>query len=189
MTHTNPNAQQVTPHITVKLSEDSQDLVKLLEAQRARLTHFVRKHLKDECLVDDVIQQTHLEAFRNWSGFRGDSKPETWLFGIAFNLVRNFRVKAYVESVRVEPLEEHHYNLTIDENGDPARQYEQLQAMSYLDAAIEGLPARMRQVVSMVLVQGQSYEDAALELHLPIGTVRSRLSRARDLLREQMEAR
>lgn len=164
-----------------------QDLVTLLSAQRSRLKGFIRKHLHREDLIDDVLQQTWLEAYRNWDQFRGESKPETWLFGIAFNLLRNSRSKQcrldYVFQETVDGYE----SVASDFSEQPQNQLMRKQSISQLKHSIDQLPKGMRSVVELVLIDGYAYQDAADHLNLPIGTVRSRLSRARDTLRELME--
>lgn len=165
---------------------DVQDLTALLEGQHLRLTRFVRKHLKNEDHVDDVVQQTCLEAFRNWSNFRGEARAETWLFGIAFNLMRNFRTRQYRVDTTFEPIEECHFEQEANPFEQPVQMLLRREQMDRLANAIDQLPARMQPVVKCVLLQDMSYQDAAVELGLPVGTIRSRLSRARDALRELM---
>ncbi|MCQ8895824.1 RNA polymerase sigma factor [Limnobacter humi] len=159
----------------------------LLTSQRSRLTHFIRKHLRKDDWVDDVLQQTHLAAFRNWSRFRGESKPETWLFGIALNLVKNFRYRDDSHRFCQDDCEDEINNLPCNSELEPEQAALQRERIDLLRGAIEHLPLKMQRVVQLVLLEGLSYQDAAVELDLPIGTVRSRLSRARDALREEME--
>lgn len=166
--------------------EDMQALNTLLESQRLRLTRFVRKHLKNEDHIDDVVQQTCLEAFRNWDNFRGESRPETWLFGIAFNLMRNFRSRQYKADVTFEPIEECHLEHEGNYFEQPMHMLLRREQMDRLARAIDQLPVRMQPVVKCVFLEDMSYQDAAIELGLPVGTIRSRLSRARDALRDLM---
>lgn len=155
----------------------------LLKSQQSRLTLFVRKHLRREDYVDDLIQQTHMAAFRNWSRFRGDSKPETWLFGIALNLVKNFRYRDTSFRFQGDDFDEQISTIAADPMCEPEESLMRQERMETLKSAIDQLPGKMQTVVQLVLLEGFTYQDAALELDLPIGTVRSRLSRARDMLR------
>lgn len=186
--------QQATQQIEITISgtEDlvtpltiaqRQSLEALLKSQQSRLTHFIRKHLRREDFVDDLIQQTHMAAFRNWSRFRGDSKPETWLFGIALNLVKNFRYRDTSYRFQTEDFDEQISAIPADPHCEPEESLMRQERMDCLKQAIDHLPGKMQTVVQLVLLEGFSYQDAALELDLPIGTVRSRLSRARDMLR------
>ncbi len=158
-------------------------LESLLKSQHTRLVHFVRKHLHRDDYLDDLIQQTHLTAFRSWSKFRGESKPETWLFGVAFNLIKNFRCRDNSYRFKDDNFDEQIGLLCAESISEPEEFFMQQERMGSLKQAIEQLPEKMQIVVQLVLLEGFSYQDAALELDLPIGTVRSRLSRARDILR------
>lgn len=160
-----------------------QTLEALLKTQQSRLTHFVRKHLRREDYVDDLIQQTHMAAFRNWAGFRGESKPETWLFGIALNLVKNFRYRDTSYRYQDDDFDEQVSMIPADSFCEPEESLMRQERMESLKQAIDHLPSKMQNVVQLVLLDGFTYQDAAMELDLPIGTVRSRLSRARDMLR------
>lgn len=166
--------------------DDIKELSTLLADQRLRLTRFVRKHLKSEDHIDDVVQQACFEAYRNWGNFRGESRAETWLFGIAFNLMRNFRTKQYKLDLTFEALDENHFEQPSDMNEQPMHMLMRKEQIDQLSGAIDQLPVRMQAVVRCVLLEGLSYQEAAEELNLPVGTVRSRLSRARDALREMM---
>lgn len=185
--------------ITIQLSTDEptsgpslsreqlQALEHLIVSQQTRLKNFVRKHLRQDDFVEDVIQQTHMAAFRNWERFRGDSKPETWLFGIALNLVRNFRYRDDSYRYYADDMEQELEQLPADPGQEPEEALMRVERIEKLRAAINDLPVKMQSVVQLVLLEGLSYQDAALELDLPIGTVRSRLSRARDMLRVDMD--
>ncbi|GLR25797.1 RNA polymerase sigma factor [Limnobacter litoralis] len=167
--------------------ESLKSLEQLLLAQRSRLTHFIRKHLKRDESVEDVLQQTHMAAFRSWERFRGESKPETWLFGIAMNLIRNARARDTHSSWMVDDAEEQLLNIPTEPCDEPIELLQRAQQMELLREAICNLPARMQAAVHLVFLEGLSYQDAAEELNLPIGTIRSRLSRARDLLRTNFD--
>jgi RNA polymerase sigma-70 factor, ECF subfamily len=178
------DANTSTPLTSAQL----RSLEDLLKSQQSRLTHFVRKHLRREDYVDDVIQQTHMAAFRNWAGFRGESKPETWLFGIALNLVKNFRYRDTSYRFQGDDFEEQVSMIPADSIYQPEECLMRQERMETLKSAIDQLPGKMQTVVQLVLLEGFTYQDAALELDLPIGTVRSRLSRARDMLRVEVMA-
>lgn len=172
----------ITPLTSVQLKT----LEVLLKSQESRLKHFVRKHLRREDYIDDIIQQTHMAAFRNWAGFRGDSKPETWLFGIALNLVKNFRYRDTSYKFQEDDFDEQVSMIAADPIFEPEQSLMRQERMESLKLAIDHLPGKMQTVVQLVLLEGFTYQDAALELDLPIGTVRSRLSRARDMLRVEV---
>jgi RNA polymerase sigma factor (sigma-70 family) len=181
------NVQFTEDTVSPLTPEQLHSLEVLLKSQQSRLTHFVRKHLRREDYVDDLIQQTHLAAFRNWARFRGESKPETWLFGIALNLVKNFRYRDTSYRYQSEDFDEQISMIAADPFCEPEESLMRQERMESLKMAIGHLPSKMQTVVQLVLLDGFTYQDAALELDLPIGTVRSRLSRARDMLRVEVQ--
>ena len=166
-----------------------QELELLLRNQKSRLTHFVRKNLRRDDFVEDIVQQTHMVAFRSWARFRGESKPETWLFGIALNLVKNFRCRdtSYLYD-DCEDFEEELVYIPADSGYEPEEALMRQERLNGLKTAINHLPTKMQHVVQLVLLDGFSYQDAADELELPVGTIRSRISRAREILRDEVEA-
>ena len=189
MTQHNPlqaieiNVQFSDDTVSPLTSEQLSSLEVLLKSQQSRLTHFIRKHLRREDYIDDILQQTHMAAFRNWASFRGESKPETWLFGIALNLVKNFRYRDTSFRFQDDDFDEQVSMIAADSSFEPEESLMRQERMESLKQAIDNLPGKMQTVVQLVLLEGFTYQDAALELDLPIGTVRSRLSRARDMLR------
>ncbi|MDH4396487.1 MAG: sigma-70 family RNA polymerase sigma factor [Limnobacter sp.] len=164
------------------------ELSQLIKANKSRLSWFVRKHLRNDEFVEDLFQQTCLEAFRNWGNFRGESKPETWLFGIALNLVRNYKSRDVNYRFSFESLdEEDSVELESVSEEEPMQHLLRAERIQKIKEAINALPLKMQNVVQLVILDGYSYQDAALELDLPIGTIRSRVSRARDLLVELLQ--
>jgi RNA polymerase sigma-70 factor (ECF subfamily) len=164
------------------------ELSHLIKTNKSRLSWFVRKHLRNDEFVEDLFQQTCLEAFRNWENFRGESKPETWLFGIALNLVRNYKSRDVNYRFSFESLdEEDSVELESVSEEEPMQHLLRAERIQKIQEAINALPVKMQNVVQLVILDGFSYQDAAMELDLPIGTIRSRVSRARDLLVELLQ--
>lgn len=159
----------------------------LVEAHCTRLHRFIIKHIGNTSKAEDLTQEAFAEAARSYQTFRGESQLSTWLYGIALNLVRNYLSRA----------PEYRYDFVSDEALDgqaaaapsPAELAEQAQSIRLLQSALEELPENMRDILLLVGLDGVSYEEAAVMLTVPIGTVRSRLSRARTALRERLEAK
>lgn len=157
---------------------------KLVQDHRQRLYRFVVKHIGWGTDAEDITQQAFVEAAHSFATFKGESALSTWLYGIAMNLVRNYLSRAphrrYVfedDEVLAE---------TASQRPDPSRQLEQTQAVRALQAALDELPSEMRDVLMLVAYDELSYEDAALMMSIPVGTVRSRVSRARAQLRKRL---
>ncbi len=128
----------------------------------------------------DAAQDAFLKAFRSLPAFRGDAAFGTWLHRIAIN--------AALDIVRRRPAQTHDALETVAalpaESGD--REVERRELQRRIHRAIAGLPADQRAAVVLRDVQGLSYGEIAAVLKVPLGTVRSRLSRARESLRQAL---
>ncbi|WP_263914205.1 RNA polymerase sigma factor [Achromobacter sp. 79A6] len=159
----------------------------LVREHSTRLQRFIIKHIGNTTEAEDLAQQAFVEAARSYRSFRGESQLSSWLYGIALNLVRNYLSRAPErrhDFVSDSVLAEHASN-----DLSPDRILEQNQTMALLQESLDELPANMRDILLMVGLDDISYEDAAALLTVPIGTVRSRLSRARTALRDKLAAK
>lgn len=159
----------------------------LVQAHGVRLHRFIIKNIGNSTDAEDLAQQAFLEAVRSYETFKGQSELSTWLYGIAMNLVRNHLSRA--PHRRYEFTDESELSEMASDSLTPAQAAEQAQHMRYLEEAMAELPESMRDILLMVAVDELSYEDAAALLTVPVGTVRSRLSRARSALRAKLFAR
>lgn len=149
-----------------------------------RLHRLIIKNIGHCDDAEDLTQQAFTEAFRSYRNFRGDSELSTWLYGIAMNLVRNHLSRA--SHRRFGFSDEDELNDIPSEQADPEESAAQAQNLRALVAAMEELPCHMREIVLLMAMDDVSYEDAAALLDLPVGTVRSRLSRARSTLKTKL---
>ena len=156
----------------------------LVHEHQTRLYRFIVKNIGYGSDAEELTQQAFVEAAKAYESFRGASELSTWLYGIAMNLVRNYlsraphRVREYVSEEVLEDVPA--------AQPDPAEQAQWSQAMKRLSAALAELPEDMRSVLLLVAVDELSYEEAATMLSIPVGTVRSRVSRARTALRKRL---
>ncbi|WP_236747514.1 RNA polymerase sigma factor [Achromobacter ruhlandii] len=156
----------------------------LVREHATRLQRFIIKHIGNTTEAEDLAQQAFVEAARSYRSFRGESQLSSWLYGIALNLVRNYLSRAPErrhDFVSDSVLAEH-----AASDLSPERLLEQNQTMALLQESLDELPDNMRDILLMVGVDEISYEDAAAMLTVPVGTVRSRLSRARAALRDKL---
>lgn len=165
---------------------DQEALFRELHAQhQRRLYRFVIKYIDHPDDAADITQQAFVEAARTIASFRGDSKLSTWLFGIAMNMVRNYLSRA---PHRVHKFETDESLLGVASSElDPSDSLSQRELLKMAEKAFGDLPAEMSEVLGLVAVDEISYQDAADMLSIPLGTVRSRVSRARAVLRAQFE--
>ncbi|AZC84000.1 RNA polymerase sigma factor [Pseudomonas chlororaphis] len=157
------------------------DLEGLARRSERKLRCFINKRVFNQADIDDLMQMTYLEAWCNRHKFIGASRPETWLFGIAANLVRNYFKNLY-NRPRCLALEESEID-SLEHGHDPSQLSEHQRLLSRTQEAIEGLPVDMRTVINLVVDSDISYQEAARQLRVPVGTVRSRLARARSQLK------
>ncbi|OZI33071.1 RNA polymerase subunit sigma [Bordetella genomosp. 1] len=165
-------------------AEDDKLLRDLVREHSGRLQRFIVKHIGNTSDAEDLAQQAFLEAARSYRSFRGESQLSTWLYGIALNLVRNHLSRSpqrRYDFTSDDALEQH-----ASATPTPEQAAEQNQNMRLLQEALAELPPNMRDVLLMVGMDDVSYEEAAVLLTVPVGTVRSRLSRARSSLREKL---
>ncbi len=165
---------------------DQEKLFKsLIDQHQRRLYRFVIKYIDHPDDAADITQQAFAEAARTIASFRGDSKLSTWLFGIAMNMVRNYLSRA---PHRVHKFETDEVLTTIAScEPDPSDCLVQKELLTLAEKAFSGLPEEMSEVLGLVAVDEISYQDAADILDIPLGTVRSRVSRARAVLRANFE--
>lgn len=133
----------------------------------------------DPAVAEELLQETMLLAWQKADTFRGDSRPSTWLFGIARNLARNAQRRSPLPTVSLE-----------DETSLAGSEGITSPAGRSLDLAqaLARLSPEHREVVQLVLVQGFTYDEAAHIVGCPVGTVKSRLFYARRQLRSWLQA-
>ncbi|WAC74573.1 RNA polymerase sigma factor [Roseateles sp. SL47] len=158
-----------------------QDLEALVHVHGRRLRNFIRRRVANAADVEDLMQDTYLEALRCLGRYEGASRPETWLFGIALNLVRTHYKRAAHRPLLEDEIT--HDDRELDTAPSPLETVERLQTIHHLERAVARLPVESMSVLTLVLDEHMTYEQVAVRLQIPVGTVRSRLSRARALLK------
>lgn len=165
--------------IKAVLGGDTERFSPLVTRYQTRVMRFILKYEYNTHDAQDLAQETFLQAFRALPSFNYRARFSTWLTGIAFNLIKNH--------IGRTPTKQH-VHLDIDEqpegasgsaSDNPARDYENKQLLAALAQAVAVLPQHMRDAIVLVASEGLSYEEAADTLGVPVGTVKSRLCRAR----------
>jgi RNA polymerase sigma factor (sigma-70 family) len=163
------------------------DIDSLYRTHHRHVLLFVRRYVRDPSDAEDVVQSAFLEATRCAAKFSNLSKPSTWLFGIALNMARNHVRRKLPDNLFCDVEEEGHE--VEDPFGDPAALVEARDLLTKSLALIDTLSDDLKTTFHAVLETDQTYDLAARELGIPIGTVRSRLSRIRGQLRGLTESR
>jgi RNA polymerase sigma-70 factor (ECF subfamily) len=164
-----------------------------LVASHERMVFQLALHLmgdRDEAL--DLSQEVFLRVFRTLHAFRGQSALKTWIYRIAINQARNrqrwWRRRRRSDQVQLEQHVQDHGELRQPADGTaPDRAFARQEMASRLWAALDALPFDQRTVIVLREIDGLSYEEIAESLNVAIGTVKSRLTRARQTLRHQLQ--
>jgi RNA polymerase sigma-70 factor (ECF subfamily) len=152
----------------------------------ASLYYFVLKRVGHPDDAADIAQQTFVEAACSYTTYRGQAELSTWIFGIATNLARNHISRAPQHRHRFESDDV----LDACESADlqPCESLSQRQGLELVTEAMRQMPTEMARALSLIAVEELSYEEAAIELDVPVGTVRSRVSRARAAARAHLRS-
>lgn len=166
----------------------------LVVKYQRRIERLIGRMVRDADLVQDIAQETFIRAYRAIPQFRGESAFYTWLYRIAVNTAK----KALVELKR-DPLVTESALSSREDDEEPSRVENELsdgetpdallaskEIAATVNAAIEALSDDLRQAITLREIEGLSYEEIATVMNCPIGTVRSRIFRAREAIAERL---
>ena len=157
-----------------------------------RIVSLVSRYMRDQDEVLDVTQEAFIKAYRALPGFRGDSAFYTWLYRIAINTAKNYLVSKSRRppdtGIDVDQGEYQEVGLALSdiENPENSLARDQLQAVVY--KAIDDLPEELKVAVTLREFEGLSYEEIAGVMDCPVGTIRSRIFRAREAIEKKIAA-
>ena len=137
--------------------------------------------------AEDILQSTYLGAWENRASYRGTAQPKTWLTAIALNVMRNHLSRASEYRFVLEPIDDHESEL-LDLRA-PERCMSVKQTLLTVLEFVQGLSPDQQRMLELLFVDSVSYVDVAAALGIPVGTVRSRLSRLRSKLERHFERR
>ena len=158
----------------------------VLKYQR-KIMRLLSRMIRDQAEVEDVAQEAFIKAYRALPQFRGDSAFYTWLYRIAINTARNWlssnsRRPSTPSSYENEDGETFDEMDNLTDNTTPESELASRQISQTVNKAIEDLPEDLRTAIVLREIEGMSYEDIAQSMNCPIGTVRSRIFRAREAI-------
>jgi len=173
----------------VELSQtgDSHAFETLMRRHTPRLTRFLRRFMRDSDDVEDVVQETFIRAYMAINRFRNDSAFSTWIVRIGINAAKNGMAVRQRQGHNLRSLgsEDDDGKTLVEAQIDldtPEARLETKEALALLEAALEALPEEQRMSFELRELGGLTYEEIAWQMHCPVGTVRSRIHRARDSL-------
>ena len=190
------STRQVEEQVLVRRAQqgDVQIFSLLVRKYQRRLKHFLRRFTHDDQVTLDVVQETFLKAYKAMPQFRAGSQFYTWLCCIGMNTAKSMTAVYGREPQMISEI--------VDENGEEIDVFEHLsdyqtpenlllnrELIDAIDEAINQLPANLRQPIILSEVNGLTYEEIAQLMGCPVGTVRSRIARAREILSAQINIR
>jgi len=170
---------------------DKQAFELLVEKYQRKLARLLSRFIRDPAEVEDVTQEAFIKAYRALPAFRGDSAFYTWLYRIGINTAKNYlmamgRRAPTSTEVEAEDAEGFEEGEQLRDINTPESVLLSNEIAETVNSTIEQLPEELRQAIQMREIEGMSYEEIAQAMNCPIGTVRSRIFRAREAIAERL---
>ena len=157
---------------------------------QGRVSNLVSRFVQQPGDIGDVVQETFIKAYQALPGFRGESAFYTWLYRIASNTAKNYLASAGRRLIDTaadfEDMEQINTSDTLKEQTTPERLLLTQELQETIIRTIEALPADLRSAITLREIDGLSYEEIATVMECPVGTVRSRIFRAREAVDKQI---
>ncbi|MDQ6870086.1 MAG: RNA polymerase sigma factor [Pseudomonadota bacterium] len=173
------------------LTRDDRAFRTIMERYNRRLYRIARGILRNNSEAEDVVQEAYVKAFTNLGGFRGDSSLATWLARITMNealgRLRRERPTVDLETFGAQRTEAQIIKFPQTVTDDPERTMAQREILQLVERATDNLPEIFRIVFMTRMIEGMNTEDTANLLGLQPDTVKTRLHRARRLLRDELD--
>ncbi len=162
----------------------------LVRKYQQKVINLVSRYIRDESETLDVTQEAFIKAYRALPNFRGDSAFYTWLYRIAINTAKNFLVaqgrRPPGEDVDVQTAEQLGIAPRLKEQATPESHLLGDEIAHTVQAALDELPQDLRTAITLRELEGLSYEEIARTMECPVGTVRSRIFRAREAIDKRL---
>ncbi|NNF16846.1 MAG: RNA polymerase sigma factor RpoE [Gammaproteobacteria bacterium] len=156
-----------------------------------KIVNLVMRYVRDAAEAQDVAQEAFIKAYRALPNFRGDSAFYTWLYRIAINTAKNFLVAAKRRpldyDLDLQDPEQYDMQARLKESDTPEGLLLTEEIRGIVMDAIELLPADLRTAIILREMEGMSYEEIAQTMECPVGTVRSRIFRAREAIDKRLQ--
>ncbi|QOL25587.1 RNA polymerase sigma factor RpoE [Thalassotalea sp. LPB0316] len=184
--------QNVDQLLVEKVQRGDKNAFNLLVTKyQNKVASLVSRYVKNQSDVADVVQEAFIKAYRALPNFRGDSAFYTWLYRIAVNcaknhIVANSRKPNSPADIDVADAEVYDSSDVLKESASPEKLLLTDEIQEVLFRTIEKLPEDLRVAIKLRELDGLSYEEIAIEMDCPVGTVRSRIFRAREAVEKQI---
>ena len=197
-----PTAIVDADHALVSMAQsgDQRAYNMLVIKYQRRIERLVGRMVRDVDIVQDIAQETFIRAWRALANFRGDAQFYTWLYRIAVNSAKKHLMDVKRDPVITEaalrgaPTEDdetsyadHPLNNRSNNSDTPESAYAAKEIAQAVNAAMDALPEELRQAITLRELEGLSYEEISEMMNCPIGTVRSRIFRAREAISSRIK--
>jgi len=170
---------------------DKQAFNLLVLKYQTKIVNLVMRYVRDPDEANDVAQEAFLKAYRALPRFRGDSAFYTWLYRIAVNTAKNYLVAAKRRPVEydldLQDPEQYDMQARLKDIDSPERVIMKDEVQQTINEAIQDLPEDLRTAIVLRELEGMTYEEIAETMECPVGTVRSRIFRAREAISKRIE--
>ncbi|MBE1298780.1 MAG: RNA polymerase sigma factor RpoE [Alteromonadaceae bacterium] len=186
-------SEQLTDQQLVELVQrgDKNAFNLLVQKYQHKVAHLVSRYVKNNGDIADVVQEAFIKAYRALPNFRGESAFYTWLYRIAVNSAKNYLVaqgrKPPANDVDAEEADFYDGSDALRENSTPERVMLSDEIKRILFDTVEKLPEDLKMAITLREIEGMSYEDIANVMDCPVGTVRSRIFRAREAIDKEIQ--
>jgi len=170
---------------------DKQAFELLVSKYQRKLGRLLSRFIRDPTEVEDVTQEAFIKAYRALPTFRGDSAFYTWLYRIGINTAKNYLVAMgrrapTTTDIEAEDAEGFDDGEQLRDLNTPENEMMSRQVAETVNQTLQELPEELRTAITLREIEGLSYEDIANIMNCPIGTVRSRIFRAREAIAERL---
>ncbi len=164
----------------------------LVEKYHRKLGRLLSRMIRDQAEVEDVVQESFIKAYRALNNFRGDSAFYTWLYRIGINTAKNYLVSQgrrpqVMQEVEIEDVENFDDGYEMRTMDTPETALMTKQIAETVNDTVASLPEELRTAITLRELEGLSYEEIATLMQCPIGTVRSRIFRARETIAAKLK--
>jgi RNA polymerase sigma-70 factor (ECF subfamily) len=184
--------QNVDQQLVERVQRGDKNAFNLLVTKyQHKVANLVSRYVKNHSDVPDIVQEAFIKAYRALPNFRGDSAFYTWLYRIAVNCAKNHMVagsrKPPGSDVEIEDAEIYDEGDALRENASPEKLLLTKEIKKVVFDTIEQLPEDLRTAINLRELEGLSYDEIATIMECPVGTVRSRIFRAREAVDKKIQ--
>ena len=158
----------------------------LVRKYQHKVANLIARYVSNFAEVQDVAQDAFIKAYRGLANFRGESAFYTWMYRIAVNTAKNHLVsegrRSPDSAIDAQDAEQYEVGVMLRDVGSPERVLLTTEIQETVQRTIEALPSELRTAISLREFEGMAYEEIAAAMDCPIGTIRSRIFRAREAI-------